>query len=137
MGNTSLLPKKCTAKRLVPDYISAKKMKNINFVQDSLLVMYPCMGCRSFLTPDRTTANYAKALNYDPEKPKYYGRFNMGVTTISLPDVALSSGKNRDKFWKLLEERCELCHLGLRARIDRLLGVPADVAPQFFGDTVP
>jgi ribonucleoside-triphosphate reductase len=87
------------------------------------------MGCRSFLTPDRTTANYAKALNYDPEKPKYYGRFNMGVTTISLPDVALSSGKNRDKFWKLLEERCELCHLGLRARIDRLLEVPADVAP--------
>ena len=85
--------------------------------------------CRSFLTPDRTTENYAKAGNWDPMKPKYYGRFNMGVTTINLVDVALSSKGKEDKFWKLLDERCELCHIGLRARIDRLLEVTADVAP--------
>ena len=128
--NLTKLAAKCTAKRLVPDYISAKKMKEYKLRAGAKEGdVYPCMGCRSFLTPDRTTENYAKAQNYKEGQPKYYGRFNMGVTTISLPDVALSSGGNQDKFWKLLEERCELCHLGLRARIDRLLEVPADVAP--------
>jgi ribonucleoside-triphosphate reductase len=121
--NLSVLAAQCTAKRIVPDYISAKKMKE--FKGD----VYPCMGCRSFLTPDRTTKNYAKALNYREGENKYYGRFNMGVTTINLVDVALSSKGKEDKFWALLEERCELCHIGLRARIDRLLEVPADVAP--------
>jgi ribonucleoside-triphosphate reductase len=119
----TVLAAKCSAKRLVPDYISAKKMRE--FKGD----VYPCMGCRSFLTPDRTTENYAKALNYKEGVHKYYGRFNMGVTTINLVDVAFSSNGKEDKFWKLLEERCELCHVGLRARIDRLLEVPADVAP--------
>jgi ribonucleoside-triphosphate reductase len=117
------LAAKCTAKRMVPDYISAKKMRE--YKGD----VYPCMGCRSFLTPDRTKENYAKACNWQPDKSKYYGRFNMGVTTINLVDAAFSSNGNEDKFWKLLEERCELCHLGLRARIDRLLEVTADVAP--------
>ncbi len=119
----TVLAAKCSAKRLVPDYISAKKMRE--FKGD----VYPCMGCRSFLTPDRTTENYAKAMNYTGGEHKYYGRFNMGVTTINLVDVALSSKGKEDKFWKLLDERCELCHVGLRARIDRLLEVTADVAP--------
>lgn len=119
----TVLAAKCSAKRLVPDYISAKKMRE--FKGD----VYPCMGCRSFLTPDRTTENYAKALNYVEGVHKYYGRFNVGVTTINLVDVAFSSNGKEDKFWKLLEERCELCHVGLRARIDRLLEVSADVAP--------
>ena len=119
----TVLAAKCSAKRLVPDYISAKKMRE--FKGD----VYPCMGCRSFLTPDRTTENYAKAMNYTEGEHKYYGRFNMGVTTINLVDVALSSKGKEDKFWKLLDERCELCHVGLRARIDRLLEVTADVAP--------
>lgn len=86
-------------------------------------------GCRSFLTPDRIKGNPAKALNYDENKPKYYGRFNVGVTTINLPDVALSSGRDFDKFWELLEERCELCHKGLQARIKRLDQCTSDVAP--------
>jgi ribonucleoside-triphosphate reductase len=119
----TVLAAKCSAKRLVPDYISAKKMRE--FKGD----VYPCMGCRSFLTPDRTTENYAKAMNYKEGEHKYYGRFNVGVTTINLVDVALSSKGKEDKFWKLLDERCELCHIGLRARIDRLLEVTADVAP--------
>lgn len=85
--------------------------------------------CRSFLTPDRCSENWAKAKNYKQNKPKYYGRFNCGVTTINLVDAALSSGGNREKFWKLMEERTELCHKGLRARIDRLERVTSDVAP--------
>lgn len=85
--------------------------------------------CRSFLTPDRTTQNWAKAKNYQKGVSKYWGRFNMGVTTINLVDVALSSEKDFDKFWRLMEERTELCHKGLKARIDRLEQVSADVAP--------
>ena len=124
------LAARCTAKRMVPDYISAKKMREYkvspsNGTQD----VYPCMGCRSFLTPDRTTENWAKALNYQAGKSKYYGRFNMGVTTINLADAAFSSSGDFDKFWNLLDERCELCHKGLRVRIDRLESVTSDVAP--------
>lgn len=126
----TVLAAKCTAKRMVPDYISAKKMREykispVNNIGD----VYPCMGCRSFLTPDRCTENWAKAENYQPGKSKYYGRFNMGVTTINLVDAALSSGGDFDKFWKLMEDRCELCHKGLKARIDRLEQVTSDVAP--------
>lgn len=120
----------CTAKRMVPDYISAKKMREYKVsLANSTHDVYPCMGCRSFLTPDRTTENYAKALNYTPGKSKYYGRFNMGVTTINLVDAALSSKGDFDKFWSLMEERCELCHKGLQARIKRLEQVTSDVAP--------
>lgn len=112
----------CTAKRMVPDYISAKKMRELKGD------VYPCMGCRSFLTPDRTTKNYAHSLNWKKGKT-YYGRFNVGVTTINLADLALSSGGDFDTFWKLFEERTELCHKGLRVRIDRLEKVTSDVAP--------
>ena len=124
------LAAKCTAKRMVPDYISAKKMREykISPIYGTGDV-YPCMGCRSFLTPDRTTKNYAHALNYVPNQPKYYGRFNCGVTTINLADVALSSGGDFDRFWQLMEERTELCHQGLLARIMRLEKVTSDVAP--------
>ena len=124
------LAAQCTAKRMVPDYISAKKMREykVSPVYGTHDV-YPCMGCRSFLTPDRTTKNYAKALNYKEGKSKYYGRFNLGVTTINLADVAFSSKGNFTKFWKILEERCELCHKGLQARINRLEEVTSDVAP--------
>ena len=126
----TVLAAKCTAKRLVPDYISAKKMREYKVSQAyGTHDVYPCMGCRSFLTPDRTTENYAKALNYKEGKAKYYGRFNMGVTTINLADVALSSKGNFTKFWEILEERCELCHKGLQARISRLEEVTSDVAP--------
>lgn len=124
------LAAQCTAKRMVPDYISAKKMREYKVSPAyGTHDVYPCMGCRSFLTPDRTTKNYAKALNYKEGKSKYYGRFNMGVTTINLADVAFSSKGNFTKFWKLLEERCELCHKGLQARINRLEEVTSDVAP--------
>ena len=124
------LAAKCTAKRMVPDYISAKKMREYKVSPaHGTHDVYPCMGCRSFLTPDRTTKNYAKALNYQEGKSKYYGRFNMGVTTINLADVAFSSNGNFTKFWKILEERCELCHKGLQARINRLEEVTSDVAP--------
>ena len=124
------LAAKCTAKRMVPDYISAKKMREYKISQAyGTNDVYPCMGCRSFLTPDRTTENYAKALNYKEGKSKYYGRFNMGVTTINLADVAFSSHGNFTKFWEILEERCELCHVGLQARINRLEEVTSDVAP--------
>ena len=124
------LAAKCTAKRMVPDYISAKKMREYKISPlTNEGTVYPCMGCRSFLTPDRCDQNWAKALNYKPNEPKYYGRFNMGVTTINLADAAFSSKGDFDKFWKLLEERCELCHKGLRARIDRLESVTSDVAP--------
>ena len=124
------LAARCTAKRMVPDYISAKKMREYKVSQAyGTNDVYPCMGCRSFLTPDRTTENYAKALNYKEGKAKYYGRFNMGVTTINLADVAFSSKGNFTKFWEILEDRCELCHVGLQARINRLAEVTSDVAP--------
>lgn len=123
------LAAECTAKRMVPDYISAKKMKEYKVSVHGTGDVYPCMGCRSFLTPDRCTENWAKALNYNPSKSKYYGRFNMGVTTINLADAAFSSQGDFNKFWELLDSRCELCHKGLRARIDRLEQVTSDVAP--------
>lgn len=120
----------CTAKRMVPDYISEKKMKELKINPSTNQgEAYPCMGCRSFLTPDRTTKNWARALNYDGTKGKYYGRFNAGVTTINLPDIAFSSEGNFDTFWKLFEERTELCHRGLKTRIKRLEGITSDVAP--------
>ena len=121
------LAAKCTARRMVPDYISEKKMKELK--SD----VYTCMGCRSFLTPDRFTdagiGNVANAGNYEPGKHKYYGRFNQGVVTINLPDVALSSGGNTEKFWQIFEERLELCHKALRCRHERLLGTTSDAAP--------
>ena len=121
------LAAKCTARRMVPDYISEKKMLELKGD------VYTCMGCRSFLTPDRFTdagiGNIANAGNYEPGKHKYYGRFNQGVVTINLPDVALSSGGNLDKFWSIFEERLELCHRALRCRHDRLKGTLSDVAP--------
>ena len=121
------LAAKCTAKRLVPDYISEKIM--LREKGD----VYPCMGCRSFLTPDRFTdagvGNIAKAKNFDEKKHKYYGRFNQGVVTINLVDVACSSKKNENEFWKILDERLELCHRALRARHERLLGTLSDSAP--------
>ena len=121
------LAAKCTARRMVPDYISEKKMKELKGD------VYTCMGCRSFLTPDRFTdagiGNIANAKNYQPGKHKYYGRFNQGVVTINLPDVALSSGGNLDKFWKIFEERLELCHKALQCRHNRLKGTPSDAAP--------
>lgn len=121
------LAAKCTARRMVPDYISEKKMLELKGD------VYTCMGCRSFLTPDRFTdngiGNIANAGNYVPGKHKYYGRFNQGVVTINLPDVALSSGGNTEKFWSIFEERLELCHRALRCRHERLLGTPSDVAP--------
>ena len=121
------LAAKCTARRMVPDYISEKKMKELKGD------VYTCMGCRSFLTPDRFTdagiGNVANAGNYEPGKHKYYGRFNQGVVTINLPDVALSSGGNTEKFWQIFEERLELCHRALRCRHERLLGTTSDAAP--------
>ena len=123
------LAAKCTAKRMVPDYISAKKMREYKINHFGQGDVYPCMGCRSFLTPDRCSKNYAKALNYDSAAGKYYGRFNNGVTTINLADVAFSSEGNFDEFWHLMEERTELCHKGLKARIERLEKVTSDVAP--------
>ena len=113
----------CTAKRMVPDYISEKIMKKLKDGN-----CYTCMGCRSFLTVDRTTENYAKAKNYVPGK-KYDGRFNQGVVTLNLVDVACSSGKDMDKFWKIMDERLELCHRALMIRHNRLKGTPSDVAP--------
>ncbi len=120
----------CTAKRMVPDYVSAKIMKQLKIDKTGKGAIYPPMGCRSFLTPDRTTIeNAANAKNYDPNKPKYYGRFNQGVVTINLVDVACSAEGNMDKFWSILEERLELCHKALRCRHERLLGTVSDVAP--------
>ena len=121
------LAAKCTARRMVPDYISAKKMLELKGD------VYTCMGCRSFLTPDRFTdagiGNIANAKNYEPGKHKYYGRFKQGVVTINLPDVALSSGGDVDKFWKIFDERLELCHRALLCRHERLKGTVSDVAP--------
>lgn len=122
------LAAKCTAKRMIPDYISAKKMKELKGD------VFPCMGCRSFLTKDRVKGNIANAKNYIEGKGKYYGRFNVGVTTVNLPDIAFSSGGDFDKFWELFEKRTELCHKGLRVRIDRLEKATSDVAPILWRD---
>ena len=125
--NLTKLAAQCTAKRMVPDYISEKKMLELKGD------VYVCMGCRSFLTPDRFTeagvGNIANAGNYEPGKHKYYGRFNQGVVTISLPDIALSSGRDVNKFWRLFEERMELCHKALLCRHERLKGTLSDAAP--------
>lgn len=120
------LAAECSSKRLVPDYISEKMMLELKGD------VYTCMGCRSFLTVDRFTdkvGNIANAKNFDPSKHKYYGRFNQGVVTISLPDIAFSSDGDFDKFWEIFKERTELCHKALRARHERLLGTSSDVAP--------
>ena len=121
------LAAQCTAKRMVPDYISEKKMLELKGD------VYVCMGCRSFLTPDRFTdagvGNIANAGNYEPGKHKYYGRFNQGVVTINLPDIALSSGRDVDKFWKIFDERMELCYRALLCRHERLKGTLSDAAP--------
>ena len=128
------LAAKCTAKRMVPDYISKKKMQEYKINKFGYGDCYPCMLCRSFLTPDRTTENVAKALNYDENKPKYYLRFNAGVVTLNLFDIALSSKKDFNKFWEIFEERTELCHRGLKARIDSLKNMRADNAPILWRD---
>ncbi len=126
---------KCTAKRMVPDYISEKKMKEFKVSAGETEGdgdCYTCMGCRSFLTPDRSGNGYdnvANARNYNPDKPKFYGRFNQGVVTINLVDVALSSGQDMAKFEEIFEERLELCHRALRCRHDRLKGTLSDAAP--------
>lgn len=121
------LAAKCTAKRMVPDYISAKVMRELKGE------VYPCMGCRSFLTPDEFTdkgiGNIANAKNYEDGRHRYYGRFNQGVVTINLVDVACSSGKNMNKFWQILDERLELCHRALQIRHKRLQNTPSDIAP--------
>ena len=124
----TVLAAKCTAKRMVPDYISAKMMRELKGD------VYGCMGCRSFLTPDRFTdtgtfGNPEKALNYTPGVHKYYGRFNQGVVTLNLVDVACSSEGDMDRFWQIMNERLDLCHRALRIRHEHLLGTPSDVAP--------
>ena len=129
------LAAKCTAKRMVPDYISEKKMREYKLSlgeTEGNGDCYTCMGCRSFLTPDRSGNGYdnvANAGNWEPGKPKYYGRFNQGVVTINLPDVALSSHQDMDKFWEIFDERLELCHKALMCRHDRLKGTLSDAAP--------
>ena len=125
------LAAECTAKRMVPDYISEKVMKELKKNELGNGECYPCMGCRSFLTPDRTMSlgNIAHAKNYVEGKGKYYGRFNQGVVTINLPDVALSADGDMDKFWKIFDERLELCHKALQIRHKRLSNVTSDVAP--------
>ena len=125
--NLTVLAAQCSAKRMVPDYISEKVMKELKDGD-----VYTCMGCRSFLTVDRcsqTAGNVAHAENFDPNKRKYYGRFNQGVVTLNLVDVACSSEKDEEKFWKILDERLELCHRALMCRHKRLLGTKSDVAP--------
>ena len=129
------LAAKCTAKRMVPDYISEKKMRELKLSKGEKPGegdVYTCMGCRSFLTPDRSGNGYdnvANAGNYEPGKPKYYGRFNQGVVTINLPDVALSSHRDIDKFWEIFDERLDLCYRALMARHKRLKGTLSDAAP--------
>ena len=129
------LAAKCTAKRMVPDYISAKKMRELKLSAGEKPGegdVYTCMGCRSFLTPDRSGNGYdnvARAKNYEPGRPKYYGRFNQGVVTINLVDVACSSARDEDKFWQIFDERLELCHRALRCRHERLKGTLSDAAP--------
>ena len=126
---------KCTAKRMVPDYISEKKMRELKLSKGEKPGegdCYTCMGCRSFLTPDRSGNgfdNVANAGNYEPGKPKYYGRFNQGVVTINLVDVACSSGRDMNKFWEIFDERLELCHRALMCRHERLKGTLSDAAP--------
>ena len=128
------LAAECTAKRMVPDYISEKIMKETKINQWGEGDAYPCMGCRSFLTPWTTQGNPSKALNYVEGKGKYYGRFNQGVVTINLVDVALSSGQDKDKFWEIYEQRLELCHKALKARHERLSKATSDVAPILWQD---
>ena len=125
------LAARCTAKRMVPDYISEKVMKENKINSLGNGDCFPCMGCRSFLTPDRTfnVGNISKALNYVENKGKYYGRFNQGVVTINLPDVALTSGKDMELFWKVFDDRLELCHRALQITHKRLSKVTSDVAP--------
>ena len=129
------LAARCTAKRMVPDYISEKKMREYKLSKGEKPGegdTYTCMGCRSFLTPDRSGNgfdNVARAGNYEPGKPKYYGRFNQGVVTINLVDIALSAHGDMEKFWYIFGERCELCHRALRCRHERLKGTPSDAAP--------
>ena len=129
------LAARCTAKRMVPDYISEKKMRELKLSKGETPGhgdVYTCMGCRSFLTPDRSGTgwnNVANAGNYEPGKPKYYGRFNQGVVTINLVDVALSSGGALDKFWKIFDERLDLCYEALMCRHNRLKGTLSDAAP--------
>ena len=125
------LAAECTAKRMVPDYISEKVMKELKKNEFGDGECYPCMGCRSFLTPDRSISmgNIAKAKNYKEGIGKYYGRFNQGVVTINLVDVALSSDKDEDLFWKIFEDRLELCHRALQIRHKRLSKATSDVAP--------
>ena len=131
------LAAKCSAKRLVPDYISEKIMKQLKLSAGEIPGegdCYPCMGCRSFLTADRSGNgfnNIAKAKNYKPNSPKYYGRFNQGVVTINLVDVACSA-RTEEEFWQILQQRLEICHLGLQTRHKRLLGTPSDVSPIHF-----
>ncbi len=126
------LAARCTAKRMVPDYISEKKALELKGD------VYPCMGCRSFLTPDRFTdngyGNPEHAENFKEGVHKYYGRFNQGVVTLNLVDVACSSGQDEEKFWQLMKERLDLCHRALRIRHERLLGTPSDVAPILWQD---
>jgi anaerobic ribonucleoside-triphosphate reductase len=128
------LAAKCSAKRLVPDYISEKKMREYKIAKGQLPGegdTFPCMGCRSFLSVDETRngwSNIARAKNYDG-KPKYYGRFNKAVCTINLPDVGLSAHKDMDEFWRILDERLELCHKALLWRYKHLLGTKSDAAP--------
>ena len=125
------LAAKCTAKRMVPDYISEKIMLDLKKNENGEGDCYPCMGCRSFLTPDRSISlgNIAKAKNYVPGKGKYYGRFNQGVVTLNLVDIALSSDGDFDLFWKIFDERLELCHRALKIRHKRLSKVTSDAAP--------
>ena len=129
------LAAKCTAKRMVPDYISEKKMRELKLSKGEEPGhgdCYTCMGCRSFLTPDRSGNGYdnvANARNYDPTKPKYYGRFNQGVVTVNLVDIALSANGNEDRFWTIFGERMELCHKALQCRHNRLKGTMSDAAP--------
>ncbi|MCI6173044.1 MAG: anaerobic ribonucleoside-triphosphate reductase [Clostridiales bacterium] len=126
------LAARCTAKRMVPDYISEKKALELKGD------CYPCMGCRSFLTPDRFTAtgigNISGSRDYVEGQRKYYGRFNQGVVTLNLVDVACSSGRDEDRFWDLMRERLDLCHRAMRIRHDRLKGTPSDVAPILWQD---
>jgi ribonucleoside-triphosphate reductase len=120
---------------MVPDYISEKKMREYKLSKGKAPGegdCYTCMGCRSFLTPDRSGNGYgniANALNYNPSEPKYYGRFNQGVVTVNLIDIALSAHGDMEKFWKIFDERMELCHRALRCRHERLLGTSSDAAP--------
>ncbi len=122
-----MLAAQCSAKRMVPDYISEKVMKELKDGD-----VYTCMGCRSFLTVDRCSQNSRQCRtcqNFDPNKRKYYGHFNQGVVTLNLVDVACSSEKDEEKLWKILDERLELCHRALMCRHKRLLGTKSDVAP--------